>query len=205
MLMIDEAHSVGVLGRRGAGIGEHFGVERREVEIWMGTLSKALAACGGYIAGDAHMIEHLKYSAPGFVYSVGLSPAEAGAALSALQVMLREPARAAQVRARAQLFLDLAREAGLDTGSSAGSALVPVVVGDSLRCLRLAQALFERGINVQPILPPAVPEAAARLRFFITTDHTEAQIRGTVDAVREAMSRTAADAASPVFAAKARG
>lgn len=203
VLMIDEAHSIGVLGERGAGIGEYFGVERRDVDIWMGTLSKALAACGGYIAGDASLIEHLRYSAPGFVYSVGLSPAEAGAALAALKVMLREPGRAAQVRARAKLFLDLARQAGLDTGSSAGSALVPVVVGDSLRCLRLAQALLERGINVQPILPPAVPESAARLRFFITTDHTEAQIRTTVEAIKEAMSSTAGDAASPAFAAKA--
>lgn len=204
LLMIDEAHSIGVLGARGAGLGEHAGVAGQDVEIWMGTLSKALAACGGYIAGDAALIEYLRYSAPGFVYSVGLSPAEAGAALAALRIMLREPERVGRLRERSRLFLELARSAGLDTGSSAGGALVPVIVGDSLRCLRLAQALFERGINVQPILPPAVPEAAARLRFFITTDHTQAQIRYTIDAIREALAQTTAPFASAPFAVKAR-
>jgi 8-amino-7-oxononanoate synthase len=188
LLMVDEAHSIGVLGARGRGIGEHFDIEAAEVDIWMGTLSKTLAGCGGYIAGSAALVENLKYTAPGFVYSVGLSPTDAAAALAALGVMQREPQRVTRLRALSALFLRLARDAGLDTGSSSGSAVVPVIVGDSMRALRLAQRLFERGINVQPILYPAVPESSARLRFFITTLHREEQLRSAVQAVSDALA-----------------
>jgi 8-amino-7-oxononanoate synthase len=188
LLMVDEAHSIGVLGSRGHGIGEHFDIEPGEVDIWMGTLSKTLAGCGGYIAGCAALIENLKYTAPGFVYSVGLSPADAGAALAALGVMQREPQRVTRLRALSALFLRLAGEAGLDTGSSGASAIVPVIVGDSMRALRLAQQLFESGINVQPILYPAVPESSARLRFFVTALHREEHLRAAVQAVGAALA-----------------
>ena len=90
---------------------------------------------------------------------------------------------------RSELFLNLARQRGLNTGISQDSPVVPVILGNSMDCLRLSQALFERGINVQPILHPAVEEKAARLRFFITSDHTEQQIRDTVDAVAEELEK----------------
>ena len=195
LLMVDEAHSIGVLGTRGRGIGEHFDIDAAEVDIWMGTLSKTLAGCGGYIAGSAALIENLKYTAPGFVYSVGLSPADAAAALAALGVMQREPQRVTRLRALSALFLRLARDAGLDTGSSGGSAVVPVIVGDSMRSLRLAQHLFDAGINVQPILYPAVPESSARMRFFITAQHREEQLRSALQAVSEALAGLDASAA----------
>jgi 7-keto-8-aminopelargonate synthetase-like enzyme len=122
------------------------------------------------------------------VYSVGLSPPDTAAALAALRIMRREPERVAQLKSRIALFVRLAREAGLDTGATE-SAVVPVVLGASLLALRLAAALFQRGINVHPIMHPAVPEASARLRFFLTSTHTEAQIRSTiahiVDALKE--------------------
>jgi len=185
LLMVDEAHSIGVMGPTGRGIGEHFGVDPADVDIWMGTLSKALGSCGGYIAGSAVLVEWLKYTVPGFVYSVGLPPAAAGAALAAIRLLDRQPERVATLAENARLFLSLAREAGLDTGPSGGSAIVPVILGDSLAALRLSRALFGRGINVQPILYPAVEEAAARLRFFITSRHTPEQIRRTVAVMRE--------------------
>lgn len=181
LLMVDEAHSLGVLGKRGFGIGEHFEVNRADVDLWMGTLSKSLASCGGYIAGSAAVVEYLKYTAPGFVYSVGVSPANSAAALAALCVLQREPGRVAQLQERSRLFVTLARQGGLDIGLSRDSAVIPVIVGDSNKCLRLAQMLFERGINVQPILYPAVEEHAARLRFFMTCGHTEVQIQSTVE------------------------
>ena len=151
----------------------------------MGTLSKAFGSCGGYIAGSKTLVNWLKYTVPGFVYSIGLPPAAAGAALGALRVLEKEPERVAQLNANATLFLELARQAGLDTGSSGGSAIVPVILGNSLNALKLSRALFARGINVQPILYPAVEERAARLRFFITSRHTPDQIRRTVAAVEE--------------------
>jgi 8-amino-7-oxononanoate synthase len=189
LLMVDEAHSIGVMGVRGRGIGEHFGVNPEDVDIWMGTLSKALGSCGGYIAGTKTLVRWLKYTCPGFVYSVGLPPAAAGAALGALRLLQREPQRVERLHANARLFLQLAKEAGLDTGPSGGSAIIPVILGNSMNALRLSRSLFARGINVQPILYPAVEESAARLRFFITSRHTPDQIRRTVTAMQEELSR----------------
>ena len=189
LLMVDEAHSIGVMGPRGRGIGEHFGVNPADVDLWMGTLSKALGSCGGSIAGSKTLVRWLKYTVPGFVYSVGLPPAAAGASLGALRLLQRQPERVAKLHANARLFLQLAREAGLDTGPSGGSAIVPVILGNSMNSLRLSRALFARGISVQPILYPAVEERAARLRFFITSSHTPDQIRRTVAAMQEELAR----------------
>jgi 8-amino-7-oxononanoate synthase len=146
----------------------------------MGTLSKSLVSCGGYIAGGKKLVEYLKLVAPGFVFSVGMAPPAVAAALAALKLLEREPERVHRLNDRAALFLRLAREGCLDVGGSIGASIVPVVTGSSIRAGRLAQALFERGVNVQPILYPAVPERAARLRFFLTASHTEEQIRNAV-------------------------
>ena len=189
MLMVDEAHSFGVMGPRGFGIGEHFGIDGQAVDIWMGTLSKALAGCGGYIAGQAALVELLKYRAPGFVYSVGMAPPLAAAALAALQVLTSEPERVTRLRSRAQLFVQLARERGVDIGLSQGLSVVPAITGSSIKAGHLADALFQRGINVQPILYPAVNERAARLRFFLSSDHTEDQIHSAVATLAEELHR----------------
>jgi 8-amino-7-oxononanoate synthase len=185
-LMVDEAHALGVLGKRGKGVAEHCGVDAREVDIWMGTLSKTLASCGGYIAGEKALVEHLKYMAPGFLYSVGISPPLAAAALEALHILLAEPERVERLRQRSQFFHGLARDKGIDTGTSAGLSVIPAITRNSLRAAKLAGAMFKRGINVQPIIYPAVEEKAARLRFFISSGHTEEQIRYSIDALAEA-------------------
>ena len=185
LLLVDEAHSLGTMGPTGRGIGEHWGVARSDVDLWMGTLSKSLASCGGYIAGSAKLIEYLKYTAPGFVYSVGISPPNAAAALASLIVLQRQLQRVDLLRELSALFLKLAKERGLDTGLAAGTPVIPVIVGSSAKSLRLSNALFHRGINVQPILYPVVPEHSARLRFFITTNHTREQIHTTVSAVAD--------------------
>ncbi len=185
LLMVDEAHSLGVMGPTGRGIGEHYGVNPKDVDIWMATLSKAFGSCGGLIAGSSTLVEWLKYTVPGFVYSIGLPPPAAGAALGALRLLQDEPQRVAKLQDNAKQFIELAGEAGLNTGSSGGSGVVPVILGNSINSLKLSRALFERGINVQPILYPAVEEKAARLRFFITANHTSDQIRQTVAAMRD--------------------
>jgi 7-keto-8-aminopelargonate synthetase-like enzyme len=177
------------MGATGRGVGEHWGVARSDVDLWMGTLSKSLASSGGYIAGSTELVEYLKYTAPGFVYSVGLSPPSAAAALAALTVLQREPRRVTRLRELATLFLQLTRERGLDTGLTAGTPVVPVIVGSSVKALHLSRALFDHGINVQPILPPAVPARSARLRFFITTNHNEEQIRASVSAVADELAK----------------
>ena len=182
-LMVDEAHSLGVLGNTGRGIREHYGVAANAVDIWMGTLSKAFAGCGGYIAGERALVEHLKYAASGFVYSVGIAPAMAAASLEAICIMLAEPERVAGLRERAGYFLDQARKLGVDTGHSKGYAVIPAIIGSSLKATKLSQYLFEQGVNVQPIIHPAVEERAARLRFFISHTHTQAQIDTTLSSL----------------------
>ncbi len=181
LLMVDEAHSIGVLGKHGRGIGDHFSVNPADVDLWMGTLSKSFASCGGYVAGCKALIEYLKYTAPGFVYSVGMTPANTAAALTAVGLLNAEPERVTRLRSLAKYFWDMAREKGLDTGSSSGAPIVPVIVGHSLKAMKLSQALFNKGIDVLPMVYPAVPDRAARLRFFINSTHTIEQIRYTLE------------------------
>lgn len=196
ILLVDEAHSLGVLGQTGRGIGEHYGVDPREVDLWMGTLSKTLSGCGGYIACRSDFVEYLKFTAPGFVYSVGMPPPIAAAAIASIQVMLREPERVKRLQERGHLFLEAARAAGLDVGTSAGYSVVPVITGNSVLATRLGNRLLERGINALPILYPAVPEKAARLRFFLTCEHEEQQIRDAVAITAEELARLRSEGGS---------
>lgn len=196
MLLVDEAHALGTTGRTGRGTAEAAGIDGRQVDLWMGTLSKTLAACGGYIAGSRALVDYLRYTAPGFVYSVGLSPMLAAAALTALRKLHAEPGRVEQLGQRVRLFRKLARQRGIDTGALTEAPVVPVVVGRSLAALQLTERLAEREINVSPILYPAVPEHAARLRFFITVHHTPEHITQAVDALAEAIAEVAAPVVS---------
>jgi len=184
-----------VLGARGYGVFEHYGADPTRVDIWMGTLSKTLAACGGYIAGAAPLIDFLKHAAGGFVYSVAMPPAIAAAALAALEVLHRDPDRVERLRGNARAFSEACRRAGLDVGLAAGHAIVPVMTGDSLRAVALSERLSGRGINVQPIIAPAIPERLARLRFFLTSEHTLADVARAVEATAEGLA--AVSAASP--------
>jgi 7-keto-8-aminopelargonate synthetase-like enzyme len=192
-LMVDEAHALGVLGSRGFGSADHAGIDPKEVDIWMGTLSKSLVSCGGYIAGRKELVGYLKRMAPGFVFSVGIAPPIAAAALAAVEILECEPDRVHRLNERAAQFLHLARDGGLDVGGSIGAAIVPIITGSSISAARLSQALFRRGINVQPILYPAVPERAARLRFFLTADHTENQVREAAATLIEEARAVAAE------------
>lgn len=188
-LMVDEAHSLGVMGATGKGIREHFDLAGDDVDIWMGTLSKALASCGGYIAGSTALVEHLKFLAPGFLYSVGMPPSVTASALAALRCLANDRERVQTVQARGELFLRLAKAAGLNTATSTGLAVIPVITGSSFKAGRLSSALFDRGINAQPILYPAVPEHVARVRFFVSCEHTEEQIIQTVAIVAEELAK----------------
>jgi 8-amino-7-oxononanoate synthase len=188
-LMIDEAHSMGVLGRRGYGVAEHFGVDPRGVDIWMGTLSKTLAGCGGYIAGCTELVEYLRLTVGVFVFSVGMPPAIAAAAHKALEILHREPERVARLQRNSAYFYALARERGLDTGTGAGTAVCPIMVGDSLPAVMLSKRLAERGINVLPVTHPAVPAKSSRLRFFLTAGHTQADMEAAIEATADELEK----------------
>ena len=188
-LMIDEAHALGVLGKRGLGLFEHFNVNPREVDIWMGTLSKTLAGCGGYIAGSAVLVDYLRCMSGGFVYSVGIPPVIAASVQKALELMHREPERVTKLQENGAYFLQYAKSKGLDTGFGRGTSVTPIVVGDSLGAVILSQELNHRGINVQPVIYPAVPPKSARLRFFITATHSKQDIETTIDTIVEEIAR----------------
>lgn len=204
LLMVDEAHGLGVLGATGRGLPEASGVPARDVDISMGTLSKSLASCGGYIAGSAPLVEYLRYTCPGFVYSVGMTPSSAAAAHSALDVLRREPSRVERLRTRSTRFrvrlrgamgekaadalLGRCTDADDELGLAMDTPVIPVIVGDSQRAIALAWAMRERGIHVQPMIAPAVADHAARLRFFLCCEHSDAQIDETVDVLVELLN-----------------
>src|SRR5690606_16172781 len=137
-LMVDEAHSMGTMGLHGRGMSEYFGIDPHDVDMWMGTLSKSFGSAGGYIAASKELVEYLKFTAPGFVYSVGLPPPSTAAALASLRLLQDEPERVSQLAHNSRLFLQLAKEAKLDTGLSNNTPVVPVITGNSPYALRLA-------------------------------------------------------------------
>ncbi len=194
LLMCDEAHSFGVIGATGCGAREHFGIPGSDVDIWMGTLSKSVASCGGWIAGSEALIRYLRYTAPGFVYSAGITAANGVAALSSLKLMLEESWRVEKLQANARLFHDELVKRGVDTGPAlGGSAVIPAITGNSLHALLLSQKLIEQGINVQPIVYPAVAEDAARLRFFLSSTHTDEELARTAEAVATTLAKVRED------------
>jgi 8-amino-7-oxononanoate synthase len=189
MLMVDEAHSLGIVGKTGRGVCEAAGMPVDSIDVYMGTLSKTLASGGGYIAGDRGLIEYLRFLCPGLIFSVGLSPADTAAAIAALDILEREPHRPRRLRERAKFFRQVARENGLTVGGDEESPVASLIVGDDKLAMLLSQNLLERGIEVQPIVRPAGSATTARLRFFLTANHTEEQILETVPAVAQELEK----------------
>lgn len=191
-LMVDEAHSLGVLGAGGRGICEERGVDPREIEIIMGTLSKAFCSCGGFVAGSEKLIDLLRYKAPGFVYSVGVSTPNVAAAAAAIQAIIENPGHVASLRSLTKEFKTLAETFDLDVGTSEGFAVCPVIIGDSLKAVWVSNQLLAAGFNVLPIIAPAVPDRLARLRFFLNRHHDLATLREVLKATAALLDRARA-------------
>jgi glycine C-acetyltransferase len=169
-LMVDEAHSIGVLGETGHGIEEHFGLPADAVDIKMGTLSKTIPAAGGYAAGSGELIAFLKHEARGFIFSAALPPAVAGAALAAFDVIEAEPERIHNLQRNYHQFAGRLRAAGFDLLHTE-TAIVPVICGSIELAVRLARYCQERGIFIQAVIAPVVPEGLARLRATVSAVH----------------------------------
>ncbi|MCB1206713.1 MAG: aminotransferase class I/II-fold pyridoxal phosphate-dependent enzyme [Verrucomicrobiae bacterium] len=183
LLMVDEAHSLGTLGETGRGIAEHFQVPAREIDLLMGTLSKAFASCGGFISGSRLLVDYLSHTTPGFVYSVGMPPTSAAAALAALSVLDREPERVLRLHTLSRYFHAAAKARGIAVGGVPGTPVIPLLTGDPHTTLTLSRILENAGFVVPPVLPPAVPEDGARLRFFLTSEHQESQVDSLLDVI----------------------
>ena len=180
-LMVDEAHSAGVLGEHGGGVDEYFNLEPNDIDIKMGTLSKTLGTCGGYLAGSAALINYLRYNLPGFVFSVGLSPVLAGAALKAVEIIERDNSRVKALQRNIDVFMREAKIRAFDTPASGETAIIPIVIGDDVKAFKLSMQMLENGVFVPPAVYPAVPRGQARLRFCLTSAHKEEQIVEALD------------------------
>lgn len=185
-LMVDEAHSIGVLGATGRGLCEHFGVDPSEIDILTGSLSKTFASTGGFICARTDVIDWLRFTLPGFVYSVGLSPLAIAAAHAALRVMRAEPERVERLAEISRCFVATAGDAGLDTGRALGRGIVPVMFPDIEATLRAGSCLEAAGIYAPPVVIVGVPGDAPRIRFFLSSAHTEADVDAIVTALTEA-------------------
>ena len=182
-LLLDEAHSFGVLGETGRGLSEHFGTDPRRIELAVGTLSKSFGASGGFIAADAKVVEWLQFTLPGFVYSVGLSPATVASARAALAILRQEPERVTRLRENSRMFLKMSQAAGLDTGDAIGEAVVPILFDGPEECVFVAGALLQQGIYAPPVIHVGIPKDAPRIRCFISAKHREKDFERTVQAI----------------------
>ncbi len=184
-LMVDEAHSACVIGKTGGGVDEYFGLEPDDIDIKMGTLSKGLGTCGGYLAGRKCLIEYLRYNMPGFVFSVGISPALAAGTLCAVRLIRQNPAIMADMKRNIECFVSEAKKRKLDICLAGETAIIPVLVGGDEEAFALSNMLRKRGVFVPPAVYPAVPKNKARLRFCVISEHKPEQIVRALDILVE--------------------
>jgi glycine C-acetyltransferase len=180
-LMVDEAHSFGVLGAAGRGVDEHFGIAASGVDIWMGSLSKAIPSTGGFLAGGRELMIYLQHGAAPFMFSAALCPAATAAAREALRVLAAEPERLTRLRRNADRLRCGLADLGYDTGRSE-TPIIPVIQGDNVAAFRLARSLLDLGIMASAVIPPAVPRSEARLRLCATAAQTPADLDQALDA-----------------------
>lgn len=186
-LMIDESHASGVLGTNGRGTDEHFGMRADDVDIWSGSLAKAIPSNGGFIAVSQELAIYLQHSAAPFIFSAALAPPSVAAVRASLAILRDEPERVARNQQNADFLRDGLRELGYDTGHSE-TAIVPVVLNDETTAALMAGRLRELGIFVTPILFPAVPMGSARLRLCVTAAHSLEDLAFALDAFRQIRS-----------------
>ena len=174
IMMVDDAHASGVFGSAGRGTIDHFGLHGR-VDVQVGTLSKAIGALGGYVAGPRSLIEFLYHRARPFLFSTSHPPAVAAACLAALDVLESEPELIERLWDNTRFFKAALADLGFDTGTSE-SPITPVIVGDAARAMTFSDRLFERGVFAQGIGFPTVPQGRARVRTIVTATHTRADL-----------------------------
>jgi 8-amino-7-oxononanoate synthase len=183
-LMIDEAHSVGVLGKTGRGIEEHFGLEGT-VDIKMGTLSKTIPSVGGYVAGKKDVIDYLRHSSRAYIFSAALPPAQAAAANEAFKVILDEPWRIEKLTSNASQFIHGLKQRGFDTMLTT-TAIVPVLCESDENAFLMTRLCQLQDIFVLPVVSPAVPVGLARLRATVTAAHEPEEIEHAMNIIEKA-------------------
>ncbi|MFC1895582.1 aminotransferase class I/II-fold pyridoxal phosphate-dependent enzyme [Thermodesulfobacteriota bacterium] len=179
LVMIDDAHALGVLGNEGSGTASHFGLTDR-IQFIMGTFSKSLASVGGFVASDAQTIEFLKHHSRPLIFSASMPPGSVAAALAALRIIRREPERIQKLWKNAEMMLTGLKSLGFDTGLSE-TPIIPVHMSDLLHLVLMCKRLEEEGVFVNPIIPPAVPPSDCLLRISVMATHTSSQMSFALD------------------------
>lgn len=182
-LMVDDAHSLGVLGEHGRGAGEHFGLEH-EVDLVMGTFSKSLAAIGGFIAGDHAVVDYIKHHARSEIFSAAPPPSSCAAVLKAIEIIEREPERRKQLWENTEYMKRELETLGFDTGTSA-SPVIPMVVGDDLTAFTMACRLQDEGVFANPVITPAVPPGQAMIRTSYMATHRRVHLDRALEALEK--------------------
>lgn len=183
-LMVDEAHSLGVLGETGRGIEEHFNIPG-SIDIKMGTLSKTIPSVGGYVAGSAELIRFLRHASRAYIFSAAIPPAQAAAAKAAFEVILEEPWRVEKLRKNGTQFINGLRKRGFDTMLTE-TAIVPVLCGSDEMAFAVTRCAQADGLFVLPVVSPAVPPGLARLRATVTAAHETDEIEEAMDLIAKA-------------------
>jgi 7-keto-8-aminopelargonate synthetase-like enzyme len=183
-LMIDEAHSIGVLGKTGRGIEEHFGMEGT-IDIKMGTLSKTIPSVGGYIAGKKEIITYLRHASRAYIFSAALPPAQAAAANEAFKVILDEPWRIQKLQANTDQFIKGIKNRGFNILYTS-TAIVPIICGSDERAFLMTREAQHHDVFALPVVSPAVPEGLARLRATVTAAHEPDEIEYAMDVFEKA-------------------
>lgn len=183
-IMVDDAHSLGVIGKNGAGTASHFGLTD-SVDLIMGTFSKSLASLGGFIAADADTIDYLKHRARSLVFSASMPPASVASVIAALDIIESEPERIAKLWDNTNHAMKLLVDEGFDLGPTE-SPILPIYVRDNMKTFQVTKHLQEAGIFVNPVVSPAVPSDSSLLRFSLMATHTFAQIEEAVEKIAKA-------------------
>jgi 8-amino-7-oxononanoate synthase len=187
-ILVDEAHSVGVMGSTGAGVAEHFGMSG-EVDLIMGTFSKSFASLGGFIAGEEKVITFIRHNARALIFSASITPASVAAALAALEIIINEPERREKLWLNSRMMLTGFPKLGFDIGTST-TPVIPLHIGDDMKTLFFWKELHHAGVFVNPVLPPAVPPSKSLIRTSYMATHTEEELGRALDIFHEVGTKT---------------
>lgn len=183
-IMVDDAHSLGILGKNGSGTASHFGLTDK-VDLIMGTFSKSFASLGGFIAADKEVINFIKHTSRSLIFSASMTPSSAAAVLAAVEIMENEPERIKHLWDMTALALEGFRSAGFDTGKSE-TPIIPLFIRDDIKALKLTQVLIADGVFVNPVVSPAVPKEDSLIRYSLMATHTKKQVEISIEKITKA-------------------